>query len=1160
LLAGLIQAGEPPRPAAGLSTHPVVVLVVQGTVEVSRAGQAVWDPASTREPYCVLHPGDRLRTLARSRATLRLSDLTVVQLGPESGLELLDDPGERPAFALPGGRLYLFHRGPPGTFRIRTPLASPVIRGTEFALEVGPDGATTIQLFDGRVSLGNSLGTIELATGEAGLVQPNRPPTPVATRPGAGAIQWCLYYPAVLDPDEIPLPVEARTALEATLTAFRAGDPVDALRRYPPNRRPDTPAERLLVAALELAVGEVAAAESRLETLDIADERLRGGAAALHTLIATVTQRDAGEPVSLPDLRAPASALLAQSYAQQSRAELEPALASARAAVKRAPGFAFAWARLAELEFSFGRTQPALAAVRNTLRLAPRHAPAMALEGFLLAARNETVDAEVRFDQAIDADGALGNAWLGRGLCRIRRGQTRAGLADLLVAAAVEPNRAVLRSYLGKAFAEAGAPVRALRELELAMTLDPRDPTAWLYAALLNQERNQLNQAVRDLERSRELNDQRQLYRSRLLLDQDRAVRQANLAGVFAEAGLPDQAMREAGLAVTTDYAHPSAHLFLANAYAELRDPALADLRYETTASSEYLLAYLLAPVGGGPLSPYVSQQEYSRLFVRQGLDFSSSTEYRSTGDWRQRAVQYGNLGSIDYALDGYYLTTPGQQPNGDLELLTLTGTLKAQCTPQDTVFFQALGARLESGDIRHYLDPALADPDLRIKETQQPTLFAGYHRAWGPASHTLVLAGRVDDTFELSQPQTLVQTLRADNAGVYGALPPAFSQFDLDQATRFVAYSVEAQQVQVAGRHTLVLGGRFQTGSAQTDATLGKLPPSFARLDYPSDSQSVEPELRRAALYAMDTWEVVDGLALVGGLTADWLLFPLNVDLPPVSDQQRRESSLGPKLGAAWTPTSGLTVRTAYSRSLGGLYQDASVRLEPTQVAGLNQAFRSLAPESVTGLWGGAHHETWAIDVGQRLGTRTYLGLGGQWLRSTAERTVGVFVSTPFSSVVTRSGSPEELEFEERSLAFHANRLVGRNASVGLRYRLAASDLWQRWSDVPPAVLRAALTEHQALLHQLSFAAVYNHPAGWFARAQASWYAQTGQIESLPQTEEHVWQFDIAAGYRFARRRAALTVGCLNLTDSDYRLDPLSTLPDLPRGRTLVLSLSLNF
>src|SRR5262245_1273367 len=59
------------------TTNSVELLVIQGTVEVQRAGQTVWDLASTQKPYCRLNPGDQIRTKDRSRATVRLSDLTI---------------------------------------------------------------------------------------------------------------------------------------------------------------------------------------------------------------------------------------------------------------------------------------------------------------------------------------------------------------------------------------------------------------------------------------------------------------------------------------------------------------------------------------------------------------------------------------------------------------------------------------------------------------------------------------------------------------------------------------------------------------------------------------------------------------------------------------------------------------------------------------------------------------------------------------------------------------------------------------------------------------------------------------------------------------------------------------------------------------------------
>jgi tetratricopeptide (TPR) repeat protein len=208
---------------------------------------------------------------------------------------------------------------------------------------------------------------------------------------------------------------------------------------------------------------------------------------------------------------------MAASYFQQSLAiretSLERALALARQAATNSPNFGFAWERVAELEFSFGRLTPALSDLEKSLALAPRNAQALALKGFILSAENRNHEAIDWFDRAIAADGALGNAWLGRGICRIRRGDAQGGREDILVAAALEPQRSELRSYLGKAYAHTDDIPHAERELELAKRLDANDPTPWLYSALIKQEGSEINDSIRDLEKSQALNDNRSVYR-----------------------------------------------------------------------------------------------------------------------------------------------------------------------------------------------------------------------------------------------------------------------------------------------------------------------------------------------------------------------------------------------------------------------------------------------------------------------------------------------------------------------------------------------------------------------------------------------------------------------------------------------------------------------
>ena len=55
-------------------------------------------------------------------------------------------------------------------------------------------------------------------------------------------------------------------------------------------------------------------------------------------------------------------------------------------------------------------------------------------------------------------------------------------------------------------------------------------------------------------------------------------------------------------------------------------------------------------------------------------------------------------------------------------------------------------------------------------------------------------------------------------------------------------------------------------------------------------------------------------------------------------------------------------------------------------------------------------------------------------------------------------------------------------------------------------------------------------------------------------------WQFSAQVGYRFARNRCEVSAGILNLTDTNYRLDPINYLDTLPRSRTAVLRCKITF
>ena len=1157
-----VAAGEPRRTAQ--------VIAASGDLWLKRQASPVWDRiAPTPASPSLLHEGDALLVGANSVATLLLTSplgRSTAELSPGTHFVYRATAEDVSVFGrLVRGMLHLFRRerGPGG---IETPTGTAASEGTEILVAVKEDDSTEIFCIEGLVRFSNPQGGASLrALERSSAVLGGAPttPEPITVEAVNDAIQWCLYYPAVIDPREIPLSEEERVRLAESLAAYQKGDLINALGLHPRLEEPGSAAERIYSAALLLAVGRVDAVERMLGPLgtptEDGDERVARLANALRTVIAAVKHRERPDPPP-PEL---ASEWLAWSYYAQSRTELEKARSAAQQAEARAPGFGFAAIRRAELEFGFGYTQSAKRAVDRGLLLSPEHAEGWVLRGFIAASENRTRLALECFDQALACQASLANAWLGRGLVKIRKNRLAEGLQDLEIAAALEPQRALLRSYLAKGYAE-GAPGLAEREFARAKELDPGDPTAWLYLALYNQRRNRINEAIADLDESIEKNENRALYRSRLLLDQDRAVRAANLARVYQEAGMAEVALLEASRAVSYDYASPSAHLFLANSYDVLRDPRQIHLRYETPWFNELLVANLLAPVGMGNLSQNISQQEYSRLFEREGVGLSSRTEYFSRGRWRQVGSHYGAYGNTGYALDVDYLSDPGQRPNEDLEDLALWLKVKQQITPQDGLLLWANLHDYESGDVRPYYDPDQAARGLRVSERQAPNLFAGYHRAWQPGHHTLALVGYLDDRLTLDAPQTGSWVFGTNRAGDPIAFPaPAQWSYRRELAV----FSGEGQQVATVGAHTLVAGGRLQIGAARVKSSDLSGPDIF--IEWPGN-QSLEENLVQGSIYLYDYWKL-DNLVkatevqVTLGLAYDTLRWPLNSELAPLQPGGQTTDQWSPKAGLLWSLSPGTSLRASWGRSLRGAYHERSLRLEPSVVGGLNQAYRSIAPESVSdlagGQWPGAEQTVWGLAFGHRLMSRTWLTLSGQVLEEAGSRYFGAFSTSAWTSeAAVPEPYEQELRYREQSVGIALDQLLGEYWSLGIRYRLVTADLESRFPSLPEALSQTTGEDFNGTLHHLALRAHVNLPTGLFGSLEAHGWQQSNAGYTPDRPGDAFWHIDLFLGYRFPRRHAEVRVGILNVTDRDYRLNPLNLHPYLPRERTFTCQLRLDF
>jgi tetratricopeptide (TPR) repeat protein len=389
--------------------NEIRIVEIQGTVETTPAGATTWVPAQTNQ---TLKPFDRLRTGTDSRVAFRWSDQSVMQFNASTELEVLppDSPDAQSGLHLIRGMVSFFHRDEPGRIRVITRGALAGVEGTEFVLAVNDADRTTVSVIDGKVKFGNEQATLLLTNGEQAIADVGNPPVRTAGFIANNILQWCFYYPAVLDPGDLALTQDEQAALKESLDAYRAGDLLVALAKYPATRQAASDNERIYHAALLLSVGQVEEAETLLSSLSNADASGRSQhlAGAIRQLIFAV-KRQANPSLPNPQL---ATEFLAQSYYEQSRAlpevSLEDALKLARRAATISPEFGFAWERVAELEFSFGHNGSALDALDKSILLAPRNAQALALKGFLLAAQNQTREAIVWFDRALAVDSSLG--------------------------------------------------------------------------------------------------------------------------------------------------------------------------------------------------------------------------------------------------------------------------------------------------------------------------------------------------------------------------------------------------------------------------------------------------------------------------------------------------------------------------------------------------------------------------------------------------------------------------------------------------------------------------------------------------------------------------------------------------------------------------------
>jgi outer membrane receptor protein involved in Fe transport len=329
----------------------------------------------------------------------------------------------------------------------------------------------------------------------------------------------------------------------------------------------------------------------------------------------------------------------------------------------------------------------------------------------------------------------------------------------------------------------------------------------------------------------------------------------------------------------------------------------------------------------------------------------------------------------------------------------------------------------------------------------------------------------------------------------------------------------------------------------------------------FPSGN-SFDTDFTRYTLYGYYQYNLFDQVRLTAGVTWDKLRYPENSANPPISNSEGELNRISPKFGIDWTPDDRTRLRAAYTRSVSGLFNSSSTLIEPSEIAGFNQAYRTLIPEATAPA---TVFETWGAGIDHVFPTRTYVNLEAQLLSSTSDQQIGVLTNS--SGVVpvpdSISSQSQEIKLHERDLTLNVNQLIGDNLSLGLQYRLTAARITynNQLLNVPATSIGSQYKiVNEATLNQVTFFANFYLPCGFFAQGQAIWWDQRDAGFTPAETGDNFVQLNVFAGYRFPKRHVEAQVGILNLTDVNYQLDPLTYYIDPARRRTFEASLKFSF
>jgi tetratricopeptide (TPR) repeat protein len=1070
VVVGIMAASISPIGAFSETCDQWVAKLVsaQGSVEAKRSGETRWLPVRLNDTYC---QGDMIRVLERSRAAIMLTTQPTLRLNQDTTVTFNGVEKEQTSLMeLLKGAVHFFSRYP-RSLKVMTPFVNAAVEGTEFYVRVDDD-KTFISIFEGQVLASNEAGSLTLIDGQSAIAERDKAPVSYFVVHPRDAVQWALYYPPIISRYE----------------EFKEGDP-----RFYTYR-----------ASSLLAVGRIEEAKAEIEKALKADPN-NSEAFALQAVIA-VTQNEKEKALTLAKKAVEtdphsASALIALSYAQQANFDLNGSLGSLENAIQLQPENGLAWARLAELHMSFGELEKALRAANKAVSLDPNLSRTQTVLGYAYLTQVNTKEAKATFERAIEFDQADPLPRLGLGLAKIKDGDLHGGRREIEIAATLDPGNSLIRSYLGKAYYEEKRDKMSEDQYKTAKEFDPSDPTPFFYDAIRKQTINRPVEALYDMQKAIELNDNRMIYRSELLLDSDLAARSASLGRIYTDLGFQQIALVEGWRSVNADPADFSGHRFLADSYSALP-------RHEIARVSELLQSQLLQPINITPIQPHLAESnlfildgagpgdlsfnEFNPLFNRNRLTLQLGGITGGQNTFGDEVVFSGVQGKASFSVGQFHYETDGFRENNDQRQniydafvqysLSYKTSIQAEFRSRDFNHGDLLVKFGNPFDARNFLEDLREDDDIRSTRI-------GFHHAFSRDSDLIGSLIYLTRDYDYAVGETV------DNVEEDG-------------------YMVEIQHLFRTERFNVVSGiGYFNQDREEL----------LTYQEQPWLNEKTNPE--HTNLYVYSYFNYPRNVTFTFGGSVDFFE-------GGIADRNQ----INPKFGLTWNPFSGTTVRAAVFRTLKRtLLTDQTV--EPTQIAGFNQFFDDA---ETTDAW------RYGIALDQRLFSNLYAGaeFSQRDLNATGITFTGEIVEADLKEQLDRAylyWTPhpwlalkaeyqfERLEAPEEFTIFNTSKLNTHRLLLGI-----------------------------AFFHPSGFSArfvpTYVAQDGDFV---------TGPPFGLRgvSKENQFWVFDASISYRLPKRYGLITVEAKNLFDKSFKFqdtDPEN--PSMQPKRLVLAKVTLAF